>query len=190
MNPHRRLLLTSLAIAPIALAGCASLDAVSALLGNQFLLTQPQIQRALNGSFPKRYDKLDGLVSLNLFNPRLSIPQASNRLHLGFDLGIGLMGNDARQTSGRFALSSGLRFDTGTRGLHLDAPAIELVDVPALGGAMNNTARNALNAWLAGYARDEPVYRFDNTLLNLIGPRRVGRTDISNGQVVVHLEGG
>ena len=52
---------------------------------------------------------------------------------------------------------------------------------------MNSTARGLLNSWLADYARDEPVYRFDNSLLDRLGSRRIGRTDIENGQVVVHL---
>jgi hypothetical protein len=69
----------------------------------------------------------------------------------------------------------------------LKDPSIELVNVPSLGGMMNTTARGLLNSWLADYARDEPVYRFDNSLLDRLGSRRIGRTDIENGQVVVHL---
>ena len=178
INPQRRLLIASMATAPVALAGCASLGDISSLLGNQFSLSQFQIQNALNGSFPKKYDRLGGLASLSLQNPRLSIPQDSNRLRL-----VG-----SQSATGNFGLSSGVRFDTRTLGIHLNEPAIELVDVPALGGAMNNTVRGALNTWLADYARDEPVYRFDNTLLGRIGSRRVSGTRIANGQVVVNLQ--
>ena len=91
-------------------------------------------------------------------------------------------------TVGHFALTSALRWDATTRGLHLEAPALEQVDVPALGGMMNSSARGLLNSWLAQYARDEPVYRFDNSLLDRLGSRRIGRTDIENGQVTVHLD--
>ena len=52
---------------------------------------------------------------------------------------------------------------------------------------MNTSARGVLNSWLADYARDEPVYRFDNSLLDSLGARRIGSTDIQNGLVVVHL---
>lgn len=186
MNPRRRLLLASVAASPLLLSGCASLDAVTALLGNQFFLSQMQIQQALNRNFPKRYDKLGGLVSLNLLDPRLSIPADSRRLRVDFGIGIGALGMNP--ASGRFGISSGVRFDTRTLGLHLQEPAIELVDVPTLGGAMNNTVRSALNTWLADYARDEPVYRFDDTLLGRIGQRRVSSTEISGGQVVVNLQ--
>jgi hypothetical protein len=170
-----------------ALAGCSTLDAVTALLGDRVNFTQPQLQQALNRNFPKHYDRLGGLVSMTLLNPRLSIPQGSNRLQLDFDLGIGALGSDSTRPSGHFALSSALRYDPGTRGLHLQEPTIEQVNVPALGGMMNTSTRGLLNTWLTDYARDEPVYRFDNSLLDRLGSRRIGRTDIENGQVVVHL---
>ena len=183
----RRHLLIAAGFGALALAGCSTLNAVTALLGNQVNFTQPQLQQALNRNFPKHYDKLGGLVSMTLLNPRLSIPQGDNRLRLDFDLGVGALGSDSSRPNGHFALTSALRYDTTTRGLHLQDPAIEVVNVPSLGGMMNGSARALLNSWLAGYARDEPIYRFDNSLLDRLGSRRVGRTQIENGQVVVHL---
>ena len=90
--------------------------------------------------------------------------QDGNRLRLDFDVGLGALGSDSSKASGRFALTSALRFNPSTRGLHLQDPRIENVDVPALGGAMNASARAMLNSWLAEYAREEPVYRLDNSL--------------------------
>ena len=179
----------ALVIAVLAslLAACSTLGAVGALLGNQVTFTQPQLQQSLNRNFPKQYERLGGLVSLSLSNPRLSIPAGSNRLRLDFDVGLGALGSDTSRATGRFALTSALRWDPATRGLHLQDPAIEQIDVPALGGMMNTTSRQLLNQWLADYARDEPVYRFDNTLLDRIGARRIGSTDIQNGLVVVNL---
>jgi hypothetical protein len=187
MMPRRRFLAVTFAAAVLGLAACSTLNAVTALLGNQLNFSQPQLQQALNRNFPKHYDKLGGLVSMTLLNPRLSIPQGTHRLRLDFDLGLGALGSDSTRPSGHFALSSALRYDTGTHGLHLQDPAIEQVDVPSLGGMMNGSARGLLNTWLADYARDEPIYRFDNSLLDRLGSRRVGRTDIENGEVVVHL---
>ena len=183
----RRHLLIAAGLGAFALAGCSTLNAVTALLGNQVNFTQPQLQQALNRNFPKHYDKLGGLVSMTLLNPRLSIPEGDHRLRLDFDLGVGALGSDSSRPNGHFALTSALRYDASTRGLHLQEPTIEEVNVPALGGMMNTSARALLNNWLAGYARDEPVYRFDNSLLDRLGSRRVGRTQIENGQVVVHL---
>ena len=174
-------------LAALVVAGCSTLNAVSALLGNEVTFTQPQLQQSLDRNFPKQYDKLGGLVSVTLLNPRLSIPQGSNRLRVDFDLGLGALGADSSRPAGRFALTSALRFDPATRGLHLQDPSIESVDVPSLGGAMTSSARGLLNSWLVDYAREEPVYRFDNTLLDRLGARRIGSTEIDNGTVVVHL---
>lgn len=184
-TPIRALFLLLLAL--LLAAGCSTLNAVSTLLGNEVTFSQPQLQQSLNRNFPKHFDKAGGLVSVTLLNPRLSIPQGSKRLRLDFDLGLGALGSDSSRPTGRFALTSALRFDPATRGLHLQDPSIESVDVPSLGGAMNSSARGLLNSWLVDYARDEPVYRFDNTLLDRLGARRIGSTDIDNGMVVVHL---
>ena len=169
-------------------AGCSTLGAAAALLGNQVAFTAPQLQSYLDKRFPRDYDKLDGLVTLSVLNPRLSIPQGSHRLRLDFDVGFGALGQDSRHPSGHFAVASGLRFDARTLGLHLDQPTLESVDAPSLGGALNGTGRELINRWLADYARDEPVYRFDNSLLQRLGSRRIGATTIDNGLVVVHLD--
>ena len=169
------------------LAACSSLGALG-LLGDEVRFTPTQLQHSLDRNFPKHYDKLGGLVSLTLMNPRLSIPEGADRLRVDFDVGLGALGSDSSRPSGRFALSSALRFDPATRGLHLEDPRLETVDVPGLGGAMNASSRALLNAWMSEYAREEPVYRFDNSLLDRLGSRRIGATEIANGHVTVHLD--
>jgi hypothetical protein len=173
--------------ATILVAACSTLGAVGALLGDSVAFTAPQLQGYLDRRFPRDYDKLGGLVQLSVLNPRLSIPQGSNRMRLDFDVGFGAPGNDSRRPAGHFAVVSGLRWDPRTRGLHLDAPTLESVDVPQLGGAMNTTGRELVNRWLADYARDEPVYEFEPGLWQRIAARRIDTTTIENGQVVVHL---
>ncbi|MDQ3286911.1 MAG: DUF1439 domain-containing protein [Pseudomonadota bacterium] len=168
-------------------AGCSTLNAVGAMLGSQITFTQPQLQQSLNRNFPKEYERLGGLVKLKLMNPRLSIPHGQNRLRLDFDVGVGGPGSSAIRPGGSFGITSGLRFDPGTRGLHLQNPSIEQVDVPALGGALNATSREVLNTWLQDYSREEPVYRLDNTLLDRIAGRRISSTEIERGLVVVNL---
>ena len=172
----------------VLMAGCSTIGAVTGLLGNQVAFTAPQLQSYLDKRFPRDYDKLNGLVTLSVLNPRLSIPQGSHRLRLDFDVGFGALGQDSRRASGHFAVASGLRFDLRTRGLHLDAPTIESIDVPTLGGTLNATGRELVNRWLADYARDEPVYKFDDSLMQRLGSRRIGATTIENGLVVVHLD--
>jgi hypothetical protein len=185
----RKLRLILLVMASVVmLGGCSTLGAVAGLLGNQVSLTAPQLQGYLDKRFPRDYDKLGGLVTLTVLNPRLSIPPGSHRLQLDFDVGFGALGQGSGTPSGHFAVASGLRFDMQSRGLHLDQPTLESVDVPALGGMMNGTGRELINRWLSDYARDEPVYRFDDSLLQRLGSRRIGSTTIENGRVVVHLD--
>jgi hypothetical protein len=185
----RMLRLILLVVASVlVLAGCTTLGAVAGLLGNQVSLTAPQLQGYLDKRFPRDYDKLGGLVTLTVLHPRLSIPPGSQRLQLDFDVGFGALGQGSRTPSGHFAVASGLRYDLQSRGLHLDQPTLESVDVPALGGMMNGTGRELINRWLSDYARDEPVYRFDDSLLQRLGSRRIGSTTIENGRVVVHLD--
>lgn len=185
----RRIVLPILLLLFTALAGaCSSLGALGALLGNEVIFSAPQLQGYLDRRFPRDYDKLGGLVTLTMLNPRLSIPQGSSRLQLDFDVGVGALGAATRSPSGHFALQSGLRFDPGTHGLHLDAPAIVNVDVPALGGRMNDNARGLLNRWLVDYAREEPVYRLDDSLIGRLAGRRIGQTTIGNGVVTLHLD--
>ena len=185
MRKHAALL--ALILTTLLIAGCSTLSAVGAMLGSQVTFTQPQLQHSLDRNFPKEYDRLGGVVRLRLMNPQLSIPHGDTRLRLAFDVGIGGPGSSEIRPSGRFAVTSALRFDPGTRGLHLQNPTIDEIDVPGLGGLMNSSSRQLINSWLQDYSREEPIYRFDNTLLDRLAGRRIGSTDIERGLVVVNL---
>lgn len=168
------------------LAACSSIGS-SVLLGRDISFTAPQLQSQLDRKFPRDYKKLGGLVAISLLNPRLSLP-GGGRLQLEFDVGMAGMGGASRTPSGHFAVESGLRFDPGTRGLHLDNPEIVGVEIPALGGAMNGTARSMLNSWLLDYAREEPVYRLDDTTFGRLASRRIDRVDIDSGLITLKLD--
>jgi hypothetical protein len=183
--PRRAPACVALAVAAL-LAACSGLGALTAVLGNQLDFTAPQLQAQLDRRFPRDYKKLDGLVTLRIANPRLGIPANSHRLRLDFDVGVGALGHEATP-SGHMAIASGLRFDAGTHGLHLDQPTLESAEFPGFGGAMNATGRELVNRWLDDYARNEPVYQFDHGLVERIGARRIDSTTIEGGRVVVHL---
>ena len=168
------------------LAACSGLGS-SVLLGRDIAFSAPQLQAQLDRRFPRDYHKLGGLLSFSLLNPRLSLP-GGGRLHLEFDIGVGGPGANPRTPSGRFAVESGLRFDPGTRGLHMDQPEIVSVDVPALGGMMRDNARTLLNGWLLDYAREEPVYRLDDSTIGRMASRRIQRVDIDPGLITLRLD--
>lgn len=184
----RTLLVAHALFASVLLAGCATLDAVSGWLGNRVAFTAPQLQRHLDNSFPREFDKLGGLVSATLSHPRLSTPAGDSRLRLDFDISVNALGA-SNITSGRFALASGLRYNPATQGLPLQDPEVLSIDMPNAGTLLKGGTRELLNAVLAEYAREEPVYRLDSDLLRKLPPgKRIASTDIENGLVVVHLD--
>ncbi|MGV8930912.1 MAG: DUF1439 domain-containing protein [Luteimonas sp.] len=170
------------------LAACSTIGVVSAWLNDQVAFTPSQLQHSLDKRFPRTFDKLGGLVSVTLANPRLSIPPGDSRLRLEFDMGLGALGSQGSPT-GHLALASGLRYDAGTQGLHLVDPDLLQFDLPGSGTLLSGGARGIVNSLLADYARSEPVYRLDPGLLDKLPPgKHIGRVGIAKGVVVVHLD--
>ncbi len=170
------------------LAGCQTINTLSGWLNNRVAFTAPQLQRHLDSSFPRDFDKVGGLVSARLSNPRISLPPGENRLRLDFDLGLGTSGS-SEMRSGRFALASNLRYDPATQGLHLQDPELLSVEMPGSGALLQGGTRQLLNTVLSQVARQVPVYRLDSELLRkLPSGKRIAATEIENGLVVVRLD--
>jgi len=185
---HARTLTVAFAlIASITLAGCGTINTMSAWLGNTVTFTEPQLQRQLDNRFPREFDQLGGLFSATLSQPRLSIPRDEQRLYLDFDVSVNALG--ARNiTSGSFTLVSGLRYDPATQGLHLQDPELLRIDLPNAGTLLSGGTRGLLNAVLVEYAKEQPVYRLDSDLMRKLPPgKRIVSTDIEDGLVVVRL---
>lgn len=184
----RRIAACLAACALLLLAACSTMGALSAWMNDRVAFSPAQLQRSLDQRYPRTFDKLGGLVAVTLDNPRLSIPSGDNRLRVEFDLGIGALGSRG-DTSGHVALSSGLRYDARTQGLHLDAPELLQFDIPGSGALLKGSARGIFNSLLTELARNEPVYRLDPDLLSkLPAGKRIGDVGIDRGSVVVHLE--
>lgn len=185
MQPTRVFFVVFIAI---ALAACSTIGAMSAWLNDQVSFGAPQLQRYLDQRFPRDFDKLGGLVSITLANPRLSLPPGEHRLRLEFDMGIGALGGRGTPT-GHLSLSSGLRYDAATQGLHLIDPELLQFDLPGSGSLLKGGARGVVNSLLAEYARSEPVYRLEPDLLDkLPAGKRIGAVDIDAGRVIVRLQ--
>lgn len=174
-------------LAAVVLAGCSSLGALGALLGDQIAITPLQMQGQLDRRFPRDYDKLGGLVSVTLANPRVGIAAGGQRLQLDFDYGIGALGRQGDPT-GHFSVSTGLRYNPQTRGLHFDQPQLGSLAAPGGSRLGEGAARELIDRLLADYAERDPIYQFDNSLIERIGARRIDATTIQNGTVIVHLD--
>ncbi|MCR6662725.1 MAG: DUF1439 domain-containing protein [Luteimonas sp.] len=170
------------------LAACSTLGAISAWMNDRVAFTPSQLQRHLDNRYPRTFDKLGGLVSITLDNPRISIPPGDTRLRLDFDLGMGALGSRG-DTGGRVSLASGLRYDPRTQGLHLENPELLQFDIPGSGALLEGSARGVFNSLLAELARNEPVYRLEPDLLSKLPTgKRIGEVGIERGTVVVHLD--
>lgn len=176
-----------MALLAVVVAGCSSLGALSGLLGNQIRITPAMLQQQLDRKFPHDYDKLGGLVSVTLANPRVGIAAGGRQLDLAFDYGIGALGSSGAPT-GHFSLTTGLRYDPATRGLHFDQPRLGTLVAPGGGMLAEGATRALIDRLLADYAQREPVYRFDDSLVDRIGTRRIDAATIENDAVVVYLE--
>lgn len=54
---------------------------------------------------------------------------------------------------------------------------------------MNDSARSMLNSWLLDYAREEPVYRLDDSTYGRIASRRIEkRVDIDASQITLRMD--
>lgn len=184
----RTLSLVLALIATATVAGCQTVNTLSGWLGNKVAFTEPQLQRYLDNSFPREFDKLGGLVSATLSQPQLSLPSNDDRLHLDFDISVNALGAK-NVTSGSFTLVSGLRYNPATQGLHLKNPELVNIDLPNAGSLLSGGTRELLNAVLVEYANEQPVYRLDSDLLRkLPAGKHIASTEIENGLVVVRLE--
>ncbi|QOW22781.1 MULTISPECIES: DUF1439 domain-containing protein [Lysobacteraceae] len=175
----------SLALAAIVIAGCSTLNTFGSMLSSQVTFTQPQLQRSLDRNFPREFDKLAGLATLRLEKPGLSIPYDSNRLRLSLNASAVTGARAEPRQLGRILITSGLRFDPQTLGLHLQDPVIETID--SAGGSLNDASRELINGWLAAFAIEEPIYRLDHELVQRLVARRIGAARIDNGVVVLDV---
>lgn len=181
----RRVLLATATL--LLLAGCANVGPVlSAILSNRVAFTPGQLQTQLDRRFPRDYQQANGLVTLRVLNPRLSIVPGSPRLRLDFDVGVGALGRNPDAADSHFAVTSGIRFDTSRMSLMLDDPAVEDVNLNNL-SALNGPAKNALTSWLQDYSAKEPVYTLDASTQAQLHGREISSTMIENGMVVVNL---
>lgn len=158
---RRRCLAAAGALALFWMAGCG-------VVGNEYTFSEAQLQSALERKFPfsKRYMEL---FDIQLANPKLTLDPTRNRVNVTFDATLDNRLFFREALTGRFALDSGLRYDTPTRSLVLQDPEVRQFDVAGLPQQFSRQL-NALGGILAeqllqGY----PLYTFREDQLRLAG---------------------
>ena len=108
-------------------------------------------------------------------------------MRLAVDLALATAGA-APVPMGTLALTSALRYDGAQQAFFLDQPRIEGFRDPSGNEALGASSRGLLDAWLADYARSEPVYRIDPAIAALLGDLRVESAGIEGGRLVVTFD--
>ncbi|BBJ95623.1 hypothetical protein Xcc3_13900 [Xanthomonas campestris pv. campestris] len=143
------------------------------------------VQQYLGGRFPQTHDALGGLIEMTVSNPALSLPPG-DRLKMAFDLALATAGG-APAPVGNVTLSSALRYDTAKQGFYLDQPTVDDFRPANAGAKLDSSTRQLLNAWLADYARKEPIYKIDPAIAAVMGNVQVESVAIQNGRLAVNF---
>lgn len=174
-------------IAPLLAASLLYMSATAVATpraqGNTISVEASDVQNYLQGSFPQQHDALGGLVELTVSSPQLTLPPGE-RLKVGFDLALATAGSSPVPV-GRVGLGSGLRYDTASQGFYLDQPTIDDFKPASNGAQLDASTRELLNAWLADYARKEPIYRIDPAVAALLGTLQVQSAVVRDRRLVV-----
>ena len=173
-------LLSALLLPPVAMADS----------GNVLRFDATQLQAAARSGFPVEHALLEGFASLTLTDPQVRIPVPGERLQLQMDYDV-MLANGDRLENGNVVVSSGLRYDPGTRGLHLVDPQLEHVGTGAAGRGLPGGSREALQQLIREYANSRPLYRLtDEDLAQVPGTLSADSLRIDDGHVELRLAPG
>ncbi|MCR6626652.1 MAG: DUF1439 domain-containing protein [Pseudoxanthomonas sp.] len=155
--------------------------------GNALRFDAAQLEIAARGGFPVEHALLEGFASLTLADPRVKIPAPGERLQLQLNYDIALANGD-RLENGNVVVSSGLRYDPGTRGLHLVDPQLDHVGTGAAGRGLPGGSREVLQDLIREYANSRPLYRLtDEDLAQVPGTLSADSLRIRDGHVELQL---
>lgn len=156
--------------------------------GNVLRFDADQLQAAARSGFQMEHALLEGFASLTLSDPQVRIPKPGERLNLQMNYDIALASGD-RLENGNVVVSSGLRYDPGTRGLHLVDPVLEHVGTGAAGRGLPGGSREALQDLIREYANTRPLYRLsDDDLAQVPGTLGADAVSIADGEVIITLQ--
>lgn len=160
------------------LASCV-LTACAALIPSEYLITQSSLSEKLKATFPLHRNLVAGLFSATLEMPDIAFFAAQNRISL--EAGFTATSIASRGASGRFLLTSGLRYDAKQRAIFLEDVHVVTVQIEQEDAlAEIEILKHALNVMLNMYIKENPLYRFKPDELNFAG----AEIDITGTEVV------
>lgn len=146
-----------------------------------------QLQSAAEAGFPLQRDLLEGFATLSLRQPKVEIPAPGNRIRLGLEYDVALV-TGGKAESGHFTVTSGLRYDPATRGLHLTDPQLLDFQAQSSRAGIDAGTRGMVNALMQDYARDRPLYQLtEEDLAQVPGSLSEDSLRIDDGHVELRL---
>lgn len=153
---------------------------------NTITLPAARVRAALDAGFPHTFALMGGLAEMTASDPTLEIPASGERIHLQFDASASVAGSQVLPV-GRVWLSSAVRWDPSSLALFLQQPSVERVQ-PAGGGELADQDLQLVSLLLQDYAREQPLYRLDPSLLQALGPVRVQSVHVREGAIVITFD--
>lgn len=147
-----------------------------------------RLQAAAQAGFPMEESLLEGFASLTLSDPDVRIPTPGERVRLQMNYDIALATGE-RLEYGNVVVSSGLRYDPATRGLHLVDPQLEHLGTGAGGRGLPGGSREVLQDLIREYARTRPLYQLSaEDLAQVPGTLTADALRIRDGHVELTLD--
>ncbi len=145
-------------------------------LRSQYLIRTSQITGQLLPYFPFQRD-IGGYGRLGLNNPVFSLLPDRNKVRIGLTTqvgaasglgeltGIPALGQIAgRSTSGSCQLACGLRYDRQTRGIYLDRPEVEGLELQHLSSSLTGPFRQLINLIGPSLLQQQPIHTLEPSL--------------------------
>lgn len=168
-----------LALAP-ALKSCAGSGTGLGKLLPHYLVTTDMMLGQLLPHFPFKQD-FQSLGSLSASNPQFSLIPEQNKVRIGLNLqtalssslssltGIPSLGALAGQkNSGSCQVACGLRYDSKTRGIHLNEPILEDLSLSGVPQYYTDQAKSLMNSFGPSLLDRYPVHTLEQSLASRV----------------------
>lgn len=156
------------------LASCATVADLA--LRQQYLIRTDQIMSALAPFFPFR-QAVSGVGELALSNPVFGMVPDRNKVRVGLTTGLaaaaglgrvtGIPALDqiaGRATSGTCQLACGLRYDRETRGIYLQDPEVEKLELSQLSSSLSGPIRSVINLFGPQFLNRHPIHTLEPSM--------------------------
>ncbi len=172
---------------------CAELGGLTNGLIPQYLISNDMIMKELLPFFPFNRN-YNGIGSVSLTQPKLSFAPDINKVRLGLGVeagltqglaqmtGISSLGSLAGKKTGFAQVACGLRYDKESRGIFLQSPSVESLQLDNIPGHYTNTISSLINEIAPSILNKKPIHTLEPSLATrFLGSMKVQQNGIALG---------